>query len=139
MIDPTATLLAYLATVTPLTNIVATRLYGPPGLPVGYAGATSALVIMLDASNEDTSTPIIDQPFQARCYGSTPTTAYSVFAALHDAIHNIGPLRVTVSGSTVLLARGRLLSGPVFMTEPELNFGFWLARYGAILSDRTVT
>jgi hypothetical protein len=139
MIDETATLIAYLLTVNGVTTQVSTRVFGPPGLPIGYAGATKALVIMPDGGSQPTDMPIMTMPFQVRCYGPTPTAAHEVYAAVHDALHNCGPIQVTVGATKVVLARSQRLSGPVYLPELETGWQMWLARYGAILSDRTVT
>jgi hypothetical protein len=139
MIDETEVLIAYLNTVAGVTAQVSTRIYGPPGLPTGYAGATKALVVMPDGAGMETDVPIQGMPFQFRCYGDTPANAHDVYEAVHDALHSVAMGKVTVGATKVLLGQGRRLSGPVYWQEPETGWHFWLARYSVILSDRTVT
>lgn len=140
MIDETDALISYLLTVAGVTAQVSTRIYGPPGLPNGYAGATKVIVIMPDGGGQDTRLPLQDMPFQVRCYGATPTAAHDVYEAVHDALHGVGPVKVTVTGgSKVLLAAAVRIGGPVYLPEPETGWHMWLARYNVTFSDRTVT
>lgn len=139
MIDETATIIAYLGTVAGVTTQVSTRIYGPPGLPNGYGGATKVLVVQSDGNGMSTDIPIQQLPFNVRCYGPSPSAAHDVYAAVHDALHGTGPTKVTVGATKVLFAKGQRVSGPVYMQEPETGWHFWLARYNIILSDRVVT
>ena len=140
MIDETDALISYLLTVGAVTTQVATRIYGAPGLPAGYIGATKALVVFTDGGPQETSMAMQTLPFQVRCYGPTPTAAHDVYEALHDALHDMAPVKVTVTGgSKVLLAKAGRISGPTYLQEPETGFNFWLANYWVVLSDRTVT
>ena len=140
MIDETDCMVCYLKTVAGVITQVTTRVYGPPGLPAGYVGSTKALVVMGDGGGQETSMATQNVSFQVRCYGPTPTAAHLVYAAAHDALHDMVPTKVTVTGGTkVLIAKAGRVSGPVFLTEPETGFPFWLANYWAVLSDRAVT
>jgi len=139
MIDETAVLIAYLGTVAGVTAQVSTRIYGPPGLPAGYGGGSKVLVVFCDGNGMATDIPYQTLPFQVRCYGDTPGNAHAVYEAVHDALHNAGPTKVTVGSDKILLARGYRISGPVYSQEPETNWYFWIARYNIILSDRPVT
>jgi hypothetical protein len=140
VIDETDALISYLLTVGEVTTQVGSRVHGAPGLPAGYTGATKNLVVFCDGGPLQTGVPMQDLPFQVRCYGPTPTAAHDVYEAVHDALHDMAPVKVTVTGGTkVLIAKAGRISGPLFRTEPQTGWNFWLANYWVQMSDRTVT
>lgn len=137
MIDVVDVVRSYLLTVAGVTTQVSTRIYGPPGLPVGYTGSTKTLVLLPQGAPQESGLPVQWMPFQMRCYGPDPDDAYAVYGAVHDALHDMGAKSVTLSDATVvIIAKAARTGGPTYMREPVTEWHMWLAYYEIALMDR---
>jgi hypothetical protein len=138
MIETLEALIAFLLTKSGVTAQVSTRIYGPPGLPQSYRGETAVLIVETPGEVSLT-TPRIAPDVLVHCYGPTAVAARTVYRAVRDALHDAGPVDVTLASGTARLLRAWQVSTPEDLPEPATGWQRCVARFATHWLDRTVT
>ncbi len=76
---------------------------------------------------------------QIRCYGAEYWDAMSVWLKLMNALHDQGPIEVTVTGGKAVMGKAMMLSGPVPDIEPEKEWKFVNSLWDIIWYGRVVS
>ena len=105
-----------------LVSATGGKIYGPPGLPVGFE-IGPAVVFYGNGGDSSAYIPEGTALVVFRCYGKTAAEARKVYGALHDAL-NRRRTSVTVGTETWVLDYALLASGPYDMVEPDLGWHF---------------
>jgi hypothetical protein len=142
MIDPLEILIAYLKTVSAVTTILGSSnlIYGLR-LPYDYAGGR-ALVLIPQSSPKNQGTPLMRFRYQARCYApeSSSETAeeqcMEIYQDVADALHDVGPFTVAVTGGNGVIAYSRELSGGQVMPDGDTGWDFALAMFESVVGTR---
>lgn len=124
VIDSSEMLYTYLASLSEVTSIVGSDLYGPPGLPIGFV-LRKAIVFFDVGSQYSDYIPIDRASYQLRCYGTTAAEAKHVWQVVERVLHRVKHRRITLAGGTVLFQYCHLVGGPNYSTEPSINWPFY--------------
>lgn len=111
--------------------------YGPPGLPVNWAGG-KAVVFWADGGVGRERLSLTAERVQLRCYGADAESARVGYRLLADALNRRGHTRVTISGKTYVLQYASLTSGPYDLQEPETRWVYVAAFYEVQFYERSV-
>ena len=92
-VDPKTVLQTYLASVSAITTLTSTRIYGPPGLPENAGDITdiaqTITYFVISAQGDSDLTNFHHVTFEINCYGGTPLEAQQLFNTVHAALHNL--------------------------------------------------
>lgn len=105
--DPLTLVRTYLLTVSAVTTIASTRIYGE-SIPAGDAvSMPRACVVLASAGGPATEwLRTIDSRIDVRCYGATPLAARTLAWAVYDAM--------------AWLTKRTISTGKLYKAEPEL-------------------
>lgn len=137
LLDAAAALYTYLAGVADFAANGFT-IYGPPGLPVNWAGG-KAVAFWSDGGNAHATLPLTYDRFQLRCYGADHQDARLGYRLLADALNRKGHTRVTVDTKIYVLQYAALSSGPYDLIDPETRWPYVLAYYQVQFYERGVS
>lgn len=137
-LDTLEATLALLAGRTAVAALTSTRLYGPPGLPDTYRGATQALLVIEDGGPADALTALFDTDVWLHCYGPSPASARALARTVRVALSGLGPLDVSVTGGTARLAHCWQTTGPIDVREPETGWFRCLLGFRMRWVDRVI-
>lgn len=121
-LDSLEALLALLASRTSITALTTSaRLYAS-GLPGTYRGDQPAILAIENGGPADDGVALTDTDVWLHCYGPTPQSARTLAKTVAQALKNITPLDVTVTGGKARLATCRKTNGPFDVTEPVTSW-----------------
>lgn len=109
--DPITLVRTYLLTVSAVTNLTSTRIYGESIPAADAASMPRACVVLSPAGGPATEwLRTVESRIDVRCYGATPLAARTLAWAVYDALAWL-PKRTIGSGLT---------AGKLYKAEPEL-------------------
>ena len=137
-IDTVAEMITYLRADAGVTAQVATRVYGPPGIPNG-AALQKMIDVFVTSEPNKIDVPMLEAEIQVRCWGTTAKAAWQVYQAVNAALHRTGlQMWVGQNAGTVIMYQCYKSFGPLAGMDDTVTGDEWpnvIARYTAILAE----
>lgn len=128
MIDASLILRTYLASQTPLTNLVSSRLWAERIVPLpDYKPHQGQAICFRSRGGPiDYGSQLLRISFQFKCYGLDEARAMTVYRRLFDALHD---------ASYQEMAHARLEIAGQTLREPDTDWPFVLSFFGCIFRN----
>jgi hypothetical protein len=94
--------------------------------------------VFIPGSGGSVDVTMTQRNVQIRCYGTTIREATELWVTLMDALHDVGPVDVPITGGVATLGKVRLISGPEPGIEPETDWRYVLSLWDIIWYGRKV-
>jgi hypothetical protein len=124
MIDVHLKILAYLESVSAVTDLATGGIYAARDVPpeTYLLSDGSALVFRVRGGDEDYGGAILTPSVQFKCYGATEADADSLYRAVNDALHGVG-----LFNGDILQGEREAQGQP--LEEPDTRWPYVLAYY----------
>lgn len=123
IVDTNEVITTLLLSLPHVTNLVGTRVYGPPGLPTDFT-IDHAVMFLNDGGPGNIYLPVKVESVPIYCYGKTARLARKLFRALDRDLHGKGHGWIDLHEYRALFQYAEMGAGPIDRVEPDTEFCF---------------